>query len=171
MMDNHHFPINNKIARYVLAVQCIGQVKFGLKIKDHSNHYHHLLQYQQVYTTAVLLLKIQKAQNTKTKATTTTTTTTTTMILTKTSNWPEPSLSYIRKAISAYLPHFQLWSSWWPPQTPGQQPWSSKSDQNNRQNLLLTLKLIFPLPSLSNSRNIWSIKTFAFLCSTNIRPS
>ena len=86
MMDNHHFPINNRIARYVLAVQCIGQVKFGLKIKDHSNHYHHLLQYQQVYTTAVLLLKIQKAQNTKTKATTTTTTTTTTMILTKTSN-------------------------------------------------------------------------------------
>ena len=55
MMDNHHFPINNKIARYVLAVQCIGQVKFGLKMKDHSNHYHHLLQYQQVDTTAVLL--------------------------------------------------------------------------------------------------------------------
>ena len=55
MMDNHHFPINNRIARYVLAVQCIGQVKFGLKIKDHSNHYHHLLQYQLVDTTAVLL--------------------------------------------------------------------------------------------------------------------
>ena len=54
-MDNQHFPINNRIARYVLAVQCIGQVKFGLKIKDHSNHYHHLLQYQQVDTTAVLL--------------------------------------------------------------------------------------------------------------------
>ena len=27
-----------------------------------------------------------------------------------------------------------------------------------------TLKLIFPLPSLSKRRNIWSMNTFAFLC-------
>ena len=153
-MDYHYFPINNRIARYVLAVHR------ATKSRPQSERSQQSLSSSSAVIPQPFFCKFKKPKTQKQRERQQ-------QRQRQATDQSHPCRTS-GKPISAYLPRFQLWSSWWPPQTPGQQQ-SDQSDQINRQNLLVTLKPIFPLPSLSNSRNIWSIKTLAFLCSTNER--